>query len=172
MSRGDARTALKARIVVIVSEHDLPYRAGHAPDPGEPPMVDPGIVVEQFAPVENDGKAGAPRVFVRVGQSVQKYDATLGRETKQADVEILVLTDVGDNEQGYRDAENLIEAVEIDLIANPYIGDGAYQLVGPWTTNVGQWTFPLAYANLTCSVRMTAVQMILGPDGRAMEEDM
>ncbi|MCE5315166.1 MAG: hypothetical protein ABFD49_11170 [Armatimonadota bacterium] len=155
MSRGCARTALKHRLQTIVESRQLPYK-GSKGDLKTP------TVCEQRSSVNNDGLPDAPSVTVKISKVKQTGDDRLGAVT------IITKTYSEDSEQGYRDAENLIEAIEIDLISNPWL-DSRYPLVGSWETDIVDDNFPVFFAALTCSVELPSIKCRVGPDGKNIE---
>lgn len=167
MSKGDFRTALAERIAEIVEDHKLPYKDG-----GE--GLRAPAVFEQFGPTANEDAAEVPCVIVSVGTVAQSIKD--GEETRTAAVKLIVVTYSEDSEQGYRDAETLIEAIEIDLISDPWLGrseaGAKYKLTGPWSSDTLATKGPTFGATLDCSGELTLIQCVVGPDGRALLEDV
>lgn len=154
MSRGSFRTELARRLEQILEPWTLPYKGAGA---GELKAVD---VYEQFVAVENDEAPDVPAVVVQIGEVAQDLDGN-----RVGLVTIVGLTYAKDSEQGIRDAENLIEAIETELISNPWLDSNRYKLIGPWRTAVSGNDFPIFSSTLNCSVEMPAVECLTGPDG-------
>jgi hypothetical protein len=152
MSRGCARSALKRRLEGIVEPWKLPFKDGNG-------ALKTPAVYEQYVPVDNDDDTpDAPSVTVTVGKVTQTGDARTGA------VGIHALVYAEDSEQGYRDAENLVEAIETAFISDPWLDGGKYKLIGPWETDITAKAFPTHAASLTCSVELPSVTMVKGPD--------
>lgn len=165
MSRGHARQALAIRVRTVLEPWKLPYK-GHADE------LRTVAVFEQWAPVDNDNDPDAPCVMVRIGKVTQTGDTrsgvvTLVAWTYAADAEDGTATS---SEQGYRDAENLIEAIETDLISNPWLDGGRYKLTGPWESDIAADGYPTFASTLTCVVEMPSVECVVRPDGGTLDE--
>lgn len=148
--------ALRRRLDLIVEPWKLPFKGGEGD-------IRTPAVFEQYAPVENDDQPDAPAVIARIGKVKQADDVRSGVVT------VIALVYSEDSEQGYRDAENLIEAIETDLITAPWLDEGAYKLVGPWETDISDNKFPVFFATLTCSAELPSVECRVGPDGNNIE---
>lgn len=152
MSRGLVRQLLKARIQVFAGDHKLSYKGG-----GDQLKVP--AVYQQFVSVENDEEPDAPSFTVRLNTVRSDDNARLGQ------VQIIGLVYAEDSEQGYRDAENVIEALELYLRADPWLDKGAYKLTGPWESTISDNYMPTFHATLTCNVEMPEPETVLGPGG-------
>lgn len=152
MSRGCARTALTKRVQAVLEHWQLPYKGG------EDDIRTPAIF-EQFVKVENDDLPDAPGVVVQIGEVTQTGEVRTGV------VNIIALVYAKDSEQGIRDAENLIEDIETDLVTNPWLDNGAYKLTGPWKTTLSGNDYPVFSAVLTCGLELPAVMTTVGPGG-------
>jgi hypothetical protein len=146
---------LRRRLETVLEPWELSYK-------GSEGALRTIAVYEEFVTVENDEEPDAPCVIAHVGEVTQTDDQRTGLLT------LIALVYAEDSEQGVRDAENLIEAIETDLIANPWL-DERYKLIGPWKTNISGNTFPIFSSTLTCSIEMPAVRCVLGPDGTPLE---
>lgn len=160
MSRGLVRQLLARRLLVFAESHKLPYKGGDG-------LLRTPNVFEQFVSSENKSdeellSQDVPYITVTLGKVTQTAEGRLG------EIGIYAMIYAPDSEQGYRDAENFIEAVEIDLIEDPWLDDGTYQLTGPWETNISGNHLPTFYATLKCNVEMPALDMIVGPDDEAI----
>ena len=165
MSRGSARTALKKRVEELTANWKLTFKGARVGEFRAPE------VYEQKPPEANDDRPNVPCILVHLGQ-VKQDRLDSGLETRYGDINIVALTWAEDSEQGYRDAENLIEALELDLIAAPWIDHGRYLLIGPWTTDVANAERCVFEASLACQVAFTPVKMLIGPDGSNLEESV
>jgi hypothetical protein len=162
MSRGCVREAAARRIEQIVAGHKLPFE-GAADGELRAPEV-----VEQFQPVVNDGEPRAPSVRVEVG--LAKQEIVNGRWVKTAQLHIIANCWAEDGEQGYRDAENLVEKIETDLIAKPWLANGRYRLIDPFISQVPtENTFPVYTASVHCLVEMPPAPELYGPQGEALD---
>lgn len=150
MSRGLVRQLLRQRIEAFAGSHKLPYKGGN----GE---LKTPAVYEQFVPVDNDHEPDAPSITVKVDTVTQSDDGRLAKVT------LIALVYADDSEQGYRDAENLIEALEVELIANPWLDEGSFKLVGAWETDISDNHMPTFWAVLRCNAEMPALDMVVGP---------
>lgn len=155
MSRGLVRTSIAKRIRTITACKTLPDKRGNT-------AAIP--VYEQFLPVSNDDQIHAPAIVARLERVSQAADGT-----RTGAVIIAVLAYATDSEQGYRDAENLIEEIQTELITDPWLDGGSANLTAPWETNIPQeQTFPVFQATLSCGVLMPAIQTLVAPDGSAV----
>lgn len=162
MSRGHARTSLKSHVVGLVANWKLPYKGGRDGHLKAPE------VYEQRPPEANDDVPDVPCIVVHLG-SVRQAQSKEGEPERVGAVTIVVLTYAEDSEQGYRDAENLVESLELDLITSPWLDGGRYKLEGPWETDVANSSRCVFEASLTCSLVFEPIRTLEGPDRRALE---
>lgn len=161
MSRGDVRHLIKRRIEVFVGEDGnesikLPYKGGGT-------ELRAPAVHEESVSLDNDQEPDAPCFVVKLGPAVQEKDS----KTVQVTVDAMVYA--ADSEQGYRDAENVVEALETYLIADPWL-DGRYKLVEPWRTELMGSTATVFGASLSFNVEMPSATAVVGPDGTDLAE--
>lgn len=158
MSRGDVRHLIKRRIEEFIGEDvKLPYRDG-----GDELRVP--AVCEESVSLDNDQEPDAPCFVVKLGPAVQEN----GTKTIQAIVDAMVYAK--DSEQGYRDAENVIEALETYFIADPWLDRGRYKMVEPWRTELMGRTPTVFGSSLSFNVEMPSAAAVVGPDGTDLAE--
>lgn len=160
MTRSEARKAIAEKVAVHLASKMLPNR--------DNTLVEIPVM-EQYAPVDLDAIEVVPGALVMLGDSVQTTGAQ--GQVRTAPFSILFVTYAEDSEQGFRDAENLMEQVRLDFVAEPWakqVDDGSiFKLLGPWTDRlVGKG--PTFGAQFEGVVEIPAAEAIVGPGGEAI----
>lgn len=171
------RLAVCERVEVFAAGHELPYKEATHAHPLRVPKVFP-----QLPPAENDDESDVPCFVVRIGDDTEAESPDGDVSVVTADVTIEAFTFCKDSEQGYRDAENLIEALKIDLRQSPWVDirtedlglrteSGArYRLFGPWKISVADTIPTIFKASLACSIEGPGLVIVSGPGGESIAD--
>ncbi len=159
MSRGHARENLINRIRAIIERNKWLF-------PFDETNVLRAIEVRsQYSPEANTGLSNAPEITVKLLADKEEDFA----DNSVCKVLLTATLYAPDSEQGFRDGENILEAIKIDLKSSPFLNDG-YKMIGPWVLSPDEvYTRPTCRTFLAFDLHMPAIQFVTGPDGQPLE---
>lgn len=133
------------------------------------PMTDGGervpLVFAQEPPSDNDGVEHIPCLIARVEGWRQQGD------TRRAKVAVGVMLCHADQAQLFADVEGVLDGLAADLIAYPWLDQGAYQLAGePWNVVIGESAGTLLNGMLEFDIVLPALQEMTTPNGTPLAE--